>query len=114
MITHTGHLDNPTYIAGTSSLEPTTSQPSQDEDTLASDYLEPVTTLPVLLNESEKIEATSRHTSKAGDQPNYFELNQVACQKSDIVHEQKSADASEEERSENHEHAILDKDTEKE
>ena len=111
---HTGHLDNPTYFAGTSSLEPTTGLQSQDEDALPSDYLEPVATLPALLNESEKIEATSRHKSKGGNQPNYFELNQVACQKSDLGHEQKSADASEEERSENHEHAILDEDTEKE
>ena len=111
---YTGPLDNPTYFAGTSPLEPTTGLQSQDEDVLASDYLEPVATLPALLTESEKIEATSRHTSKAGDQPNYFELNQVACQKLDLGREQKSADASGEERSENHEHAILDKDTEKE
>ena len=115
MFDHTGPLDNPTYFAGTSSLEPTSGQQSQDEeDALASDYLEPVATLPALLTENEKIEATSSHASKGNDQLNHFELNQVDSQKLDLVPDPKSADTSDEETSQNHDYALLDETSNKE
>ena len=98
-------LDNPTYFAGTPFTGPTTGLQGQDDDALAADYLEPVTTLPALSTKNEKIEAASSNCRAKGDDlVNDLELS---SQKSDLIPELGSAYGANEEKSQDHAYPTL-------
>ena len=99
---------NPTYLAGTPPLGPTTGLQGHEDDALAADYLEPVVTLPVLSTKNGRIEAKSSNCSAKGDdQVDYFELGVLSSQKSDLMPEPGSVDGADEEKSQDHTYATL-------
>ena len=100
-------LYNPTYLAGTPSLELTTGLQGQD-DALAADYLEPVATLPAWSTKNEWIKAKSSNCrAKEDDQVNEFELGVLSSQKLDLMPEPRSVDGADEEKSQDHTYATL-------
>ena len=105
---YAGALDNPTYLAGTSSLEPATGLQGQDDDALAADYLDPVATLPGLSIKNGKIEAaSSNYRAKGDDRVNELELGVLSSQKSDLMSKPESANGADEEKSQEHAYATL-------
>ena len=101
-------MDNPTYLAGTPSLGPTTSLQGQDNDDLAADYLEPVATLPALSTKNGKTDAASSNCRAKGDDwVNDLKLGVLSSQKLDLMPEPGSVDGADEEKSQDHASATL-------